>query len=150
MVWLNCIFNALHQFDTKDASHQPMQHFVRSIFGSKQEKFLISTLCAVSEFEQRPLWTKRKMLKWNSSLLTHSFREHCIKQLQLTHMVVRMNFIKYPMDVALPGYPKQLYCFSVISGSLSSIMLGLHRITTNLGPIYELKNSEFLGLVSSR
>ena len=31
-----------------------------------------------------------------------------------------------------------------------SLMLGLHRIATNLGPIYELKNSEFLGLVSSR
>ena len=29
------------------------------------------------------------------------------------------------------------------------VMLGLHRITTNLGPIYELKNSGFLGLVSS-
>ena len=29
-------------------------------------------------------------------------------------------------------------------------MLGLHRITTNLGPIEELKNSCFLGLVSSR
>ena len=26
----------------------------------------------------------------------------------------------------------------------------LRRITTNLGPIYELKNSGFLGLVSSR
>ena len=29
-------------------------------------------------------------------------------------------------------------------------MLGLYRITTNLGPIYELKNSGFFGLVSSR
>ena len=29
-------------------------------------------------------------------------------------------------------------------------MLALHRITTNLGPIYELKNSGFLELVSSR
>ena len=29
-------------------------------------------------------------------------------------------------------------------------MLGLYRIATNLGPIYELKNSGFLGLVSSR
>ena len=28
-------------------------------------------------------------------------------------------------------------------------MLGLHRIATNLGPIYELKNSGFLRLVSS-
>ena len=30
------------------------------------------------------------------------------------------------------------------------LMLGLHRIATNLGPIYELKNFGFLGLVSSR
>ena len=29
-------------------------------------------------------------------------------------------------------------------------MLGLHRIRTNLGPIYELKNSGFLELVTSR
>ena len=29
-------------------------------------------------------------------------------------------------------------------------MLGLYRIATNLGPIYELKTSGFLGLVSSR
>ena len=29
------------------------------------------------------------------------------------------------------------------------LMLGLHRITTKLGPLYELKNSGFLGLVSS-
>ena len=29
-------------------------------------------------------------------------------------------------------------------------MLGLHRIATSLGPIYELKNSGFLGLVSIR
>ena len=29
-------------------------------------------------------------------------------------------------------------------------MLGLHRIATNLGPIYKLKNFGFLGLVSSR
>ena len=29
------------------------------------------------------------------------------------------------------------------------LMLGLHRIATILGPIYELKNSGFLGLVSS-
>ena len=29
-------------------------------------------------------------------------------------------------------------------------MLGLHQNATNLGPIYELKNSGFLGLVSSR
>ena len=29
-------------------------------------------------------------------------------------------------------------------------MQGLHRITTNLGPIYELKNSRFLGPMSSR
>ena len=27
-----------------------------------------------------------------------------------------------------------------------SLMLGLHRIATNLGLIYELKNSGFLGL----
>ena len=33
---------------------------------------------------------------------------------------------------------------------LLSVMLRLHWITTNLGPIYELKNSGFLGLVSSR
>ena len=32
----------------------------------------------------------------------------------------------------------------------NQLMLGLHRIATNLGPIYELKNSGFLGLVSSR
>ena len=32
----------------------------------------------------------------------------------------------------------------------SWVMLSLHRITTNLGPIYEWKNSGFLGLVSSR
>ena len=30
------------------------------------------------------------------------------------------------------------------------LMLGLHRIATNLGLIYELKKSGFLGLVSSR
>ena len=30
------------------------------------------------------------------------------------------------------------------------LMLGLHRIATNLGAIYNLKNSEFLGLVISR
>ena len=35
-------------------------------------------------------------------------------------------------------------------GPVYVLMLGLHRITTNLGPIYELKNSGFLGLVSSR
>ena len=29
-------------------------------------------------------------------------------------------------------------------------MLGLHQVTTNLGPIYELKNYGFLRLVSSR
>ena len=29
-------------------------------------------------------------------------------------------------------------------------MLGLHRTATNLGPNYELKNSGFLGLVSTR
>ena len=29
-------------------------------------------------------------------------------------------------------------------------MLGLHQIATNLGPIYELKNFGFLGIVSSR
>ena len=29
-------------------------------------------------------------------------------------------------------------------------MLGLLQIDTNLGPMYELKNSGFLGLVSSR
>ena len=30
------------------------------------------------------------------------------------------------------------------------LMLGLHRIPTNLGPIYELKSSGFLGVVSNR
>ena len=30
-----------------------------------------------------------------------------------------------------------------------TLMLGLHWIVTNLGPICELKNTEFLGLVSS-
>ena len=30
------------------------------------------------------------------------------------------------------------------------VMLGLHRIATNLGPIYELKILGFLGLVGSR
>ena len=34
--------------------------------------------------------------------------------------------------------------------SYVEVMLGLHRNATNLGPIYELKNSGFLGLVSSR
>ena len=34
--------------------------------------------------------------------------------------------------------------------SCIKLMLGLHRIVTNLGPIHELKNSGFLGLVSSR
>ena len=29
-------------------------------------------------------------------------------------------------------------------------MLGLHRIATNLGPIYELEKNGFLGLMSSR
>ena len=29
-------------------------------------------------------------------------------------------------------------------------MLGLHWIATNLGPIYKLENSGFLGLMSSR
>ena len=29
-------------------------------------------------------------------------------------------------------------------------MLDLHRIATNLGPVYELKNSGLFGLVSSR
>ena len=29
------------------------------------------------------------------------------------------------------------------------LMLDLHRIATNLGPIYELENSRFLGLVNS-
>ena len=33
---------------------------------------------------------------------------------------------------------------------LGNLILGVHRITTNLGPIYELKNSGFLGFVSSR
>ena len=35
-------------------------------------------------------------------------------------------------------------------GCDDSVMLGLHRIATNLGTIYELKNFAFLGLVSSR
>ena len=34
-------------------------------------------------------------------------------------------------------------------GSKEALMLGLHRIVTNLGPINELKNSGFLGLLSS-
>ena len=29
-------------------------------------------------------------------------------------------------------------------------MLGLHQIAINLGPMYELKHSEFLGFESSR
>ena len=34
--------------------------------------------------------------------------------------------------------------------NFGNIKLGLHRIATNLGPIYELKISGFLGLVGSR
>ena len=36
------------------------------------------------------------------------------------------------------------------SSHVQSVVLGLNRIATNLGPIYELKNSGFLGLLSSR
>ena len=57
----------------------------------------------------------------------------------------------FPFDDAImtARCTRDVVC-TTTSHSSHQLMLGLHRIATNLGPIYELKNSEFLGLVSSR
>ena len=49
------------------------------------------------------------------------------------------------------GILKQAYCLLyTLNLEDVSLMLGLNRLTTNVGPIYKLKNPGFLGLVSSR
>ena len=50
----------------------------------------------------------------------------------------------------LPDAKIMMYDERVDNLHSTLIMLDLHRIATNLGPIYELKNSGFLGLVSNR